>query len=90
MPYVLASVDFTPRISVPVTFQAGDSEEFVEVLILNDDVFEGDEQFEGILELQPGSSGAVLGQQTVATATIQDDDGIICVCHWTLHTSSLL
>ena len=72
---ILASIDFVPRVSVPVTFEPGDSEETVEVTITNDGVFEGDEQFEGILELQSGSSGAVLGQQTVATATIQDDDG---------------
>ena len=72
---ISASTDFVPRISVPVTFEPGDSEETVEIVITNDGVFEGDEQFEGILELQSGSSGAVLGQQTVATATILDDDG---------------
>lgn len=44
--------------------------------IINDNVYEGDEEFEGFLELQAGSSGAVLGQQTVASATIQDDDGM--------------
>ena len=72
---ILASVDFVPRTSVPVTFAAGDSEEFVEVQIINDGVHEGEEQFEAFLELQPGGSGVVLGQQSTATATIQDDDG---------------
>ena len=73
----LASVDFVPRTRVPVTFSAGDSEEFVDVQIINDAVHEGEEDFEAFLELQPGSSGAVIGQQSTATATIQDDDGTI-------------
>ena len=72
----LASQDFSPRVQFPVTFPAGDTEESVEVVIINDSVYEGEEQFEAFLELQAGSSGVALGQQTVASATIQDDDGI--------------
>ena len=61
-----------------MTFTAGDTEELVEVMIINDNVYEGEEQFEAFLDLQSGSSGVALGQQTMATATIQDDDGIAC------------
>lgn len=71
----LASQDFSPRVQFPVTFAAGDAEELVEVVIINDSVYEGEEEFEAFLELQAGSSGVVLGLQTVASATIQDDDG---------------
>ena len=59
-----------------MTFAAGDTEELVEVVIINDSVYEGEEEFEAFLELQAGSSGVALGQQTVASATIQDDDGM--------------
>lgn len=58
-----------------MTFAAGDTEEMVEVTIINDSVYEGEEEFEAFLELQAGSSGVALGLQTVASATIQDDDG---------------
>ena len=58
-----------------MTFAAGDTEEMVEVTIINDSVYEGEEEFEAFLELQVGSSGVALGLQTVASATIQDDDG---------------
>lgn len=71
----LAALDFAPRTRFPVRFEAGDSEELVEVAIINDGVYEGEEQFEGLLELQSGSSGVELGQQTLATAIIRDDDG---------------
>lgn len=70
----LASEDFIPRTNVPVTFEAGESEQFVEVMIVNDSVFEGEEQFGATLALQPQSSGIVLGSQSEASATIQDDD----------------
>lgn len=77
---LLASADFTSRLRVPVTFSAGDNEEFVEVMIINDAIYEEEEQFQGILELQSGTTGVVLGLQTVATATIQDDDGRVFFC----------
>ena len=58
-----------------MTFAAGETEQLVEVMIIDDQNYEGEEQFQGILELQSGSSGVVLGTQTTADATIQDDDG---------------
>lgn len=59
-----------------MTFAAGDTEESVEVTIINDSEYEGEEEFEAFLTLQSGSSGVALGQQTVASATIQDDDSM--------------
>ena len=68
-------MDYVARTSVPVLFAVGESEQFVEVMIANDNVYEGTEQFQATLTLQPGSTGVVLGQQSQADAIIQDDDG---------------
>ena len=46
----------------------------MEVMLVNDNVYEGTEQFQATLALQPGSTGVVLGQQSQADAIIQDDD----------------
>ena len=42
-----------------------------------DVVVEGNEEFVGVLSLTGSVSGVVLGPQSTATATIQDDDGKI-------------
>lgn len=47
----------------------------MEVVVVDDSVLEGEEQFEATLELPAGSSGVILGPQGTATANIQDDDG---------------
>lgn len=44
-------------------------------MIVDDSVFENEEQFGAMLELPAGSSGVILGPQRTATANIQDDDG---------------
>ena len=62
------------RVDVPVIFTAGTTEQFVEVMLVDDNIVEGDELFEGLLSLPVGSTGVVLGVDQ-ATATIQDDDG---------------
>ena len=62
------------RIDVPVIFAAGTTEQFLEVMLVDDNIVEGVEEFEGVLSLAPGSTGVVLGMDQ-ATATIQDDDG---------------
>ena len=62
--------------SLPVTFATGDSERFVEVALINDNVYETTEYFMAVLELPAGSSGVQLGQQSQANAMIFDDDGI--------------
>ena len=62
------------RVDVPVTFTAGTIEQFVEVMLVDDNIVEGDEAFEALLSLPAGSTGVVLGVNE-ATATIQDDDG---------------
>ena len=62
--------------SLPVTFGTGDSERFVEVALINDNVYETAECFMAVLGLPAGSSGVQLGQQSQTNAMIFDDDGI--------------
>ena len=61
--------------SLPVTFTTGDSERFIEVVLINDNVYETEECFMAVLGLPAGSSGVQLGQQSQANAMIFDDDG---------------
>ena len=69
-------MDFAAREDLLVVFGVGETEQFVEVGIENDDVYENElEEFEAVLTLPPGSSGVLLGQQSQAMASIQDDDG---------------
>ena len=57
-------------------FAAGETEQFVEVGIVVDNVYESSlEEFQAELSLPAGSTGVVLGQQSQATATIQDNNG---------------
>ena len=67
-------VDFTSRQDFPVTFIGGQTEQLVGVSIINDEIYENDEEFRGQLTLSDGSIGVVIGLGT-ATATIIDDDG---------------
>ena len=57
-----------------MTFLPTETRQTVEVVLLNDDILEGDENFMGSLSLQAESAGLTLGVDS-ATATIQDDDG---------------
>ena len=69
----------------PVVFAAGETEQFVEVGIEADNVYESSlEAFEAALSLPAGSTGVVLGQQSQATATIQDNNGKLysIACSW--------
>ena len=68
-----APSDFTARTNIPVTFSASDDEQIVEVTIGNDAAYEGVESFGGLLTLQAGSTGVMLGADR-ATVTIDDDD----------------
>ena len=70
-----ASEDFVPRENLAVTFAAGESERFVEVMIINDNVYETQECFMAVLELPTGSTGVQLGQQSQANVVLFDDDG---------------
>ena len=62
--------------SLPVTFTAGDSERFIEAVLIDDNVYETEECFMAVLGLPAGSSGVQLGQQSQANAMIFDDDGM--------------
>lgn len=59
-----------------MTFAAGQTQAFVEVMIIDDSVYETQECFMAMLELLPGSSGVQLGQQSRANAVIADNDGM--------------
>jgi hypothetical protein len=63
--------------NLPVTFAAGESEAFVEVALLDDNVYETQECFMAELGLPDGSSGIQIGQQSQANAIIFDDDGTL-------------
>ena len=59
-----------------VTFSGPQSMQNVQVMVTNDQVLEGVEEFLGVLTLPASGSGGVsLGDDT-ATATIEDDDGM--------------
>lgn len=72
----IAPADYAARLDFQVVFAAGETEQFVEVGIEVDNVYESSlEEFQAVLSLPAGSTGVVLGQQSQATATIQDNDG---------------
>lgn len=63
--------------NLPVTFAAGESEAFIEVGLIDDDVYETQECFMAVLSLPAGSSGVQIGQQSQANAIIFDNDGTL-------------
>ena len=74
--YSLAPGDYATRQDFQVVFAAGEIEQFVEVGVEDDNVYESSlEEFQAVLSLPAGSTGVVLGQQSQATASIQDNDG---------------
>ena len=73
--YFSASDDFIARINLPVTFGAGESEAFVEVGLIDDNLYETQECFTAVLSLPAGSTDVQIGQQSLAKAIIFDDDG---------------
>ena len=74
--FPVAGNDYTGRQNVEVSFDPSQLEQtvFVDVLVNDDQLLEGEEQFFGVLSLPAGSTGVVLGEDR-ATATIQDNDG---------------
>ena len=73
-----------------VRFQPLDTTQQASVLILNDVIVEGVEDFIGQIRILPGPSVEVLNGTT--TIVIQDDDGVcvhvcvcVCVCVCVLH-----
>ena len=71
----IAPGDYVARPDVQVVFAAGETEQFVEVAIEDDNVFEESEAFMAVLSLPVGSTGVVLDSASQATAIIEDDDG---------------
>ncbi|MCZ2340934.1 MAG: hypothetical protein LC104_03960 [Bacteroidales bacterium] len=69
--------DFTP-ISGTVTINPGDTSATINIPILGDDLYEGDETFSVVLT---GASNATIGSNP-ATVTIQDDDAAPTITIW--------
>lgn len=63
--------DYVPK-SGTITFTPGIDERFIEIEIIDDDVFEQDEQF--YVRLSNPTNGAILGMPDMATIMILDDD----------------
>lgn len=63
--------DYIPK-SGTITFTPGIAEGFIEIEIIDDDVFEQDEQF--YVRLSNPTNGAILGTPDIATIMILDDD----------------
>ena len=64
--------DFSGRSNVPVTFAPGETVQYVNVSVANDDIVEGDETFTATLT--SSDSTVMIGSSNTATATIIDTD----------------
>ncbi len=73
--FFAAPFDFTSIMDMLVTFQPSETQREVQVMIENDNVYEDNEDFLGLLTLPGGSEGVALGSASTATATIFNDDG---------------
>ena len=69
-----ANLDFTPG-TFPVTFDpTGNSEMCVEVPVVDDDINENSESFDGTIVITTPMPGLSVGSPGMATLTILDDD----------------
>ncbi|XP_031629724.1 sodium/calcium exchanger 3-like [Contarinia nasturtii] len=66
-----AATDYIAQ-SGTITFTPGISERFINIEIIDDDIFEEDESF--FIQLSNPTNGAILGQKSLATVMILDDD----------------
>lgn len=57
-----------------VTFNSGETSKVISVTIMDDGVAEGNESFEVFLKVLPESPDVVIGQPSVATGVIIDDE----------------
>ena len=72
--FFVASSDYGDMPRLRVTFEPDRNENAGIVSIRNDDIYEGNETFLGILSLPSGSERVALGE-SIAIVTILDDDG---------------
>lgn len=72
---IIAPADFTARAGVMVTFGPSETVQRVDVQLVNDEILENEEDFQGMLSLVPGGAGGRV-RLGVASATgiIEDDD----------------
>ena len=57
-----------------IIFASGETSNVFTVTIINDTIAESNESFEVFLKLLPGSTGVTIGQPSVATGIIIDDE----------------
>ena len=81
--FVGEGIDFA-TVSMNVTFLAGNTSQFFDVPLIDDDVLEPTEQFTVVIKAihligeQPVPP-VVIGTNTEANGTILDDDGNLCI-----------
>ena len=68
-----ANVDYVTVVQ-DITFASGEISKVFTVDIINDTIAESEESFEVFLKLISGSSGVIIGEPSVATGTIIDDE----------------
>ena len=71
MYFLIAGTDYGGVVTT-VTFEPGDTEQFVDISIVNDDVLEGVEMFTATLTID--DSNVDISSNDTATITITDDD----------------
>ena len=69
----IADVDYVTLVE-NVIFNGDENSRIVSVDIMDDGIFEGDEQFEVFLKTLPESPDVILGDPNIATGTILDDE----------------
>ena len=69
-----AGVDYVSLVEMILTFNGSDNSQVVSVNIIDDLIAESDESFEVFLKLIPGSENVILGNPSVATGVILDNE----------------
>ena len=91
--FTTAGIDYTPLDQV-IVFNPGQDSIVFYVNITDDLIVEGDEQFEVFLKLSPDSPNVILGNPSVATGIIIDDDKLsmhfIMEFHFSTYSCSLI
>ena len=68
-----ADIDYVTLVQ-NIVFVSGETSNVFTVTIINDTIAESNELFEVFLKLLPGSTGVAIGQPSIATGIIVDDE----------------
>ena len=74
----VAGVDYEPLTSQQVTFSVGPQTHVhcIQVMVLDDDVVEGEEYFQAMIESASPMPGVIIDTPNVTEVIIVDDDGM--------------